>query len=86
MTGALIALSFSTSAVRMPPSFGIFEFLADPDAVVDDAAEVLGEMAVDLRRDAADGLAEQHFDAAVGRGEANERGRVPSPAGRVRWR
>ncbi len=40
--------------------------LADPDAVVDDAAEVFGEVAVDVAVDGADLFADEDFDARVG--------------------
>jgi len=46
---------------------------ADPDAVVDDAAEVLGELAVDLGGDGADALVEHDLDVCV-------RGRAPGAA------
>ena len=43
---------------------------ADPDAVVDHPAEVFGEVAVDLRRDGAEGFVEHDVDSGVegGRG------------------
>src|SRR5439155_4419940 len=47
--------------------------LADPDAVVDDAAEVLGEMAVQLRVDGANRLVDQNFQTRVGGLRANRR-------------
>jgi hypothetical protein len=47
--------------------------LADPDPVVDDAAQVLDEVAVDLGRDAGDGLPGEHLDPRV-RGRAGARG------------
>jgi hypothetical protein len=39
--------------------------LPDPDAVVDDASEVLDEMAVEVRGDGADGLFGQHLGARL---------------------
>ena len=50
----------------MPPVFGNLRFLADPDAVVDDAAEVLDEMPVEIRRDRSDRLVEEDVDARIG--------------------
>jgi hypothetical protein len=44
---------------------GDFGVGADPDAVVDDAAEVLDEMGVDLRRDGGDGLGGKNVDVGV---------------------
>ena len=40
-------------SVRMPRVLGIVRFFADPDAVVDAAAEVLGELAVEVPADGA---------------------------------
>src|SRR6478609_6908031 len=37
-----------------PLSVGDLRAFADPDAVVDDAAEVLGEVAIEIRHDGAD--------------------------------
>src|SRR5205814_9940052 len=47
---------------------GNFGFRADPDAVIDDAAEVFGEMAVDVGRDGAKRFVGENFDARVGGG------------------
>ena len=41
-----------------------FGILADPDSVVDDAAQVLDEVAVDIGRDRAEDLVEYNFNAA----------------------
>ena len=49
--------------------------LADPDAVVDDAAEVLDEVAVEISGDRADALVQQHVDARVGGARAARRQR-----------
>ena len=57
--------------------------LADPDAVVDDAAEVLGEVPLDLWRDAADGLVQQNVDARVGRGTRARRQQQPRTSHRA---
>src|SRR5258708_9850 len=49
--------------------FGVF---ADPDAVVNDAAEVFGEVPVNIGGNSAERLVEQNFDARIrggGRGE-----------------
>ena len=43
---------------------------ADPDTVVDDAADVLGELAVDRRPDRGDRLVQQHGDRGLCRGRA----------------
>src|SRR5439155_18021926 len=43
-------------------------FRADPDAVVDDAAEMFGEMTVDVGRDGAERFVGENFDARVGGG------------------
>ena len=53
---------------------GDFGIAADPDAVVDDATEVFGEVAVDFRGDHAEGLVEEDFDAGVGRVGGEARG------------
>jgi hypothetical protein len=45
---------------------GHFRLWADPDAVVDDAADVLGEVAVNRRLDRADGVIESHSDGHLG--------------------
>ncbi len=38
----------------------IFEIRADPDPIIDDAADMLGELAVDRRPDGANWLIEEH--------------------------
>ncbi len=55
----------SMKALRMPLTFGILRLLADPHAVVDHAAEMLDEVAVDLGRDGGDGLTGKYLDVGV---------------------
>ncbi len=38
----------------------------DPDSIVDDTSQMLGEGAVDVRRDCANGFVNEHFYARVG--------------------
>ena len=47
-TGMFSSLSAATTSLRIPRVFGIGELGAHPDALVDAAAEVLGEVAVDV--------------------------------------
>ena len=49
---------------------GVF---SHPDAVINAAAQMLGEMAVDIRRDDSDGLIRKNIDAALG-GKRRSRG------------
>src|SRR5439155_1712279 len=51
------------SDTAVVPHFGL---LAHPNAIVNHAADVLGEMAVKVRRNYADGFFEQDFDARFG--------------------
>ena len=41
-------------------------FFSNPNAIVDDAAEMLDEVRVDLRRDGGDGFAGEYLDVGVG--------------------
>ncbi len=51
----------------MPSMFGDLRVGPDPDAVVDDAADVLGELAVEGRPDRADRLVKKDCDRKVRR-------------------
>ena len=46
---------------------GDLRLLADPDAVVDDAAEMLDEVSVEIGRHRTDAFVEQDLDARIGR-------------------
>ena len=54
--------------------FGDLRVGPDPDAVVDHAADVLGELAVDRRLDRADRLVEEHVDRELIRANAQPPG------------
>ena len=61
---------------------GDLRVLANPDAVVDDSAEMLDEVTVDLRRDGADGLGGEDLDVRVDlRGLREQRRRTESERG-----
>src|SRR5262249_61743661 len=67
-----------------PADVGNLRVFAYPDAVVDHAAQMFGEVAVYLRRDCADRLVQKKLDSPVGpprlfRGEATP-GHGPNPA------
>ena len=80
----------STRAVRMPPMFGILRSRPDPDAVVDDTADVFGELAVKRRADRGDRLIKQYGTersaAALPRARST-RGKVAAavPRSLLRW-
>ena len=85
-----IALRASMMSLRMPRVLGIVRVFADPDAVVDAAAQVLGEVAVEVAADGAavlvavdDGLG---FERIGGRGGVRKYApSAPSDSGE-RWR
>ena len=90
----MVAVSPDTGAARAakPTSFGfanvlvacISSWVSTADAVVDDAAEVLDEMAVDMRVDRRPRLRRIDFDFGIGRWErpkACERGNASRGGG-----
>ena len=60
---------------------GDFGAFANPDAVVDNAAELLDEVRVNLRRDGADGLSGKDVDARIGLGGLGQKIRAAKSAG-----